>query len=45
MLQGGSLGLLVAYLTMLSIYKLSNVDDRIIDECVAVGGMKTGRET
>jgi hypothetical protein len=28
---------------MLSVSKSYNVDDRIIDECGAVGGMKIGR--
>jgi hypothetical protein len=33
----------VCYLTTLSVAKLYSVDDRIINECGAVGGMRIGR--
>jgi hypothetical protein len=33
----------VAYLMMLSVFRLYNAIDRMINECGAVGGMRIGR--
>jgi hypothetical protein len=35
----------VAYLIMLSVLGLYSVNDRMINECGTVGGMKIGRQT
>jgi hypothetical protein len=40
----GLVCLFVCYLTTLSVSRLHSVDDRMITENIAVGGMRIGRE-